>query len=114
AALPPERKRAGRSSAGAPHGRKGQSSEPLHLGKVEGLVIRQQKGPVREPRTALHGAGNAPVDSNVLARDIAASVGGEEGDQLGDLLDRSVTPHRNATLALRRLRKAVDEAREDI
>ena len=59
-------------------------------------------------------AGEAAVDAEVLAGDVARPVGRQEGDGGGDLRYGAVALHGNAGLEVRVLRQAVDEAGQHI
>src|ERR671917_785904 len=59
-------------------------------------------------------ARDAAVDPDVLAGDVAGSIGGKEGDELRDFLGPAVSSHRDALAELLALRQAVDEAGQHV
>src|SRR5690606_5077392 len=66
------------------------------------------------PGRSSHRAGDAAIDAQVLPRDVAAGIGDEERDRLGDLFNGTVPAQRYPALELRLFRQAVDETRQDI
>ena len=60
------------------------------------------------------GAGQAPVDADILPGDIGRVARDEVADEGGDLLGVPVAAHRNTGATVLSLRQAADKARQDI